>query len=191
MIKNSTFKSVLAAGVLLFALSGCGSTPTGVDPSMDDTGYGTDPTQTAPIGTDPSTSVGTNPYAGTTGTTPTTSSVPLQDLTATVTSKKNGTLFGIGTLKATIEVSNPNSVARTGTLTVTWLNGGKPGVTAAVTQQVSLGPNETQSLDFSDKSWRDDDVSVSITSDAATTGSTASYGSSYGATTPYGSTTGY
>ena len=186
MMKRSKIHTMLAALVVATALAGCGSNPSGVDPSTDDGSYVDPGTSTSPIGSDPTT--GTNPYTGIpTTTVPTTPSVPLQDMTATVTTKKNGFFLGIGSLTCTVEVSNPNSVARTGTLTVTWTNGGKSGVTAPTTQQVSLGPNETQDLNFTDKSWRDDDMTATVTSDpvSGTASTGAPLGSTYG-TSPTG-----
>lgn len=193
------------------ALTGCGASgnPAGVDdPYANDPGY-TDPSQTGGY-TDPSqtggygnttggygNNTGGSGYSGTTGGGYNTGMGG--ELTASVTKVKNGVIFGIGTCKATVEVMNPTQQSLSGTLTVTFTNGGKP-TSHVETKQVTVGPGESQTLDFSDKKWSTDNATAEITTNqsagAATGGypSTGGYGSTtggYGSTTGgYGSTTG-
>jgi hypothetical protein len=87
----------------------------------------------------------------------------LVDLTANVTTKKNGSFMGMGTFKCTVEVSNSSSVVRTGTLTVTFMNGSKPSSTAPVVKQVTIPAGGSQSFDLSDPKWSTSDVKVEIT----------------------------
>lgn len=87
----------------------------------------------------------------------------LVDLTASVTSKKNGSFLGMGTFKCTVEVSNSSSVVRSGTLTVTFMNGSKPSSTAPITKQVTIPAGGSQSFDLSDSKWSTSDVQVDVT----------------------------
>lgn len=218
MFNRKMVLNLVATAAVAVMLAGCGSNPASSDPSLDGTdpnaGYGADPSGGYGTGT----ATGTSPYGAPTGATgvgtgtspygTTTASTAMSDLTATVTTKKNGVFLGMGSYKCTIEVSNPNSVARTGTLTVQFMHGSKNGKT--ITQQVSLGPNETQDLDFKDSSWFTNGVNATITSDpaqgaasaptgygtAGATGAPGAYGApagGYGAPTGYGATgtTGY
>lgn len=86
----------------------------------------------------------------------------LVDLTASVTSKKNGSFLGAGAFKCTVEVSNSSSVVRSGTLTVTFMNGSKPSSTAPITKQVTIPAGGSQSFDLSDSKWSTDDVQVEV-----------------------------
>ncbi|MDB5099264.1 MAG: hypothetical protein JWM80_3685 [Cyanobacteria bacterium RYN_339] len=86
----------------------------------------------------------------------------LQDITATVASKKNGTLFGMGKFKCSVDVSNPSSVGRSGTLTVTFLNNGNPSKTPAEVRPLALKAGESRSYDFEDARWTTDDVEIEV-----------------------------
>jgi hypothetical protein len=86
----------------------------------------------------------------------------LVDLEASVTSKKNGSFLGMGTFKCTVSVNNSSSVVRTGTLTVTFMNGSKPSSTAPVTKQVTIPAGGSQSFDLEDKKWTTSDVKVEV-----------------------------
>ena len=199
MFKREAVLKVLAAAVVAASLTGCGGgSPAGVEEEWEDTGAGyTDPA-TGGYGTG-TTGTGTGQYGTGTGTgtgygTGTTGGygggmAMGGDLTASVVKKKNGFLFGMGKFTCTVEVSNPSSVQKTGTLTVTFKNGSKTSKTAPISQSVSLGPNETKTFDFTDKKWTTDAVDVEVTTDASSAAMPAAGG--YGAPTGgYGGTTG-
>jgi hypothetical protein len=117
------------------------------------------PAATQPVAT------GISPMAATAdagASTPAAPAETLADITASVTHKKNGVLFGMGTFKCTVEVNNPSSVGRSGTLTVTFLNNGKPSKTPAEVRPLALKAGETRSYDFEDKRWTTDDVQVEV-----------------------------
>lgn len=193
MFKREAMLKVLAAAVVAASLTGCGGgSPAGVEEDWsEDTGsYGG---TTGGTGT-----TGTGQYGGTTGGYGGTTGGATGgyggatggygggmatggDLTASVLKKKNGFLFGMGKFTCTVEVSNPSSAQKTGTLTVTFKNGSKTSKTAPVTQSVSLGPNETKTFDFTDKKWSTDAVDVEITTDASSAGAAAPMAGGYGA----------
>ena len=199
MFKRESMLKLLAVAVVAASLTGCGGgSPAGVeeDWSEDTGGYGADPYGTgtgAPATggygtTTPAYGGTTGGYGGTTGGYGGGMAMG-GDLTASVVKKKNGTLFGMGKFTCTVEVSNPSSVQRTGTLTVTFMNGSKSSKTAPITESVSLGPNETRTFDFVDKKWSTDSVNVEIVSDPAASAAPAAGG--YGGTTGgYGDATG-
>lgn len=198
MFKRESILKVLAAAVVAASLTGCGGgSPAGVEEEWEDTGY-TDPAAGGGYGTG---TTGTGQYGGTTGTGGyggTTGGyggatggygggmATGGDLTASVIKKKNGFLFGMGKFSCTVEVSNPSSVQKTGTLTVTFKNGSKTSKTAPVTQSVSLGPNETKTFDFTDKKWSTDAVDVEVTTDASSAAAPAAGGYGAPATGAYG-----
>lgn len=187
MFKSDSLMKVFAVAILAASLTGCGGgSPAGVDEDWaeEDTGYATTPTT--------GTGFGSTPNTGGYGTTPTTGQYGAGtgygtgggmavggDLTASVIKKKNGTLFGMGKFTCTIEVSNPSSVQKSGTLTVTFKNGKKTSKTAPITQSVSLSPNETKTFDFVDKKWTTDAVECEVTTDASSAGAAPMTG--YGA----------
>jgi hypothetical protein len=193
MFNSMNISKLVTAAAVAILLTGCGqSAPTGIDdPSLTDpTGGYTDPTGgmgTNPYGGSTGVGTGTNPYGGTT----TTPVADTAQLTASVTSKKNGVFLGIGKFKCTVEVTNPGTTSHSGTLTVTFKNGSKDSKTAPIQKQVTLGPNESQSFDFEDKAWSTDNVSVDVTTDAAPAAAAApmgAYGASTGAYGAYGAT---
>ena len=191
---NRKFIAKAVLGTLTLAtlgLTGCGSsTPAGIDdPYLNDPGY-TDPGYTDP-------GYGTTPAPGYTdpgyGTTPGTGVTPGlgygAELSASVIKIKNGSFMGIGKCVATVEVMNPSQQQLTGTLTVTFTNGGKPTKNIQ-TKSVTIGPGESQTFTFEDKKWSTDNATAEITTDTpVSTG--GGYNTGYGNTTGgYGNTTG-
>ena len=87
----------------------------------------------------------------------------LADITATLGTKKNGVLFGMGKFKCTVDVENPSSVPRYGTLTVTFQNGGKPAKSAPEIRHLTLVAGETRTYEFEDTRWTTDDVAIEVT----------------------------
>lgn len=188
---NRKFIAKALLGTLTLAtlgLTGCGaaSTPTGVDdPYANDPNGGsyTDPSQagggyggTTGTGGYGNTTGGSG-YSGTTGSGYNTGMGG--ELTASVTKVKNGVIFGIGTCKATVEVMNPTQQTLSGTLTVTFTNGGKP-TSHVETKQVTVGPGESQTFDFSDKKWSTDNATAEITTNQSAGAATGGYGSNGG-----------
>lgn len=116
------------------------------------------PVQTAPVAS------GVMPMAAadTEASTPAAPTGTVADITATVTAKKNGVLFGMGKFKCTVEVNNPSSMGRSGTLTVTFLNKGAPSKTEPEVRPLALKAGETKSYDFEDARWTTDDVQVEV-----------------------------
>jgi hypothetical protein len=171
MFTNDSLFKAFAVALLAASLTGCGgSSPAGVDEEWEE-----EPT---PYTSTPTTGFGNTPGTGGFGTNPTTGQYGAGtgigagpavggDLIASVIKKKNGFLFGMGKFTCTVEVTNPSSIQRTGTLTVTFKNGSKASKTAPITQSVSLGPNETKSFEFSDKAWSTDAVEAEVTTDAS------------------------
>lgn len=165
----------LSALVLAASLAGCGSSPAATDPSeldsgASDPGYGAAPA--APGGaygapaTGPAAMAGTSAYGAPTAAAAT-APANLQDLTADITTKKGGLFHKFS---CTVEVTNPNSVARTGTITVTFTHNGKPeSGSPPQTQQVSVPANGTMTYDFKDNKYHllKEDATVSITTDPA------------------------
>jgi hypothetical protein len=186
MLNRKFIAKALLGSVTLasLALAGCGAaTPASVDdPYANDPGY-TDPSQTGGY-TDPSQTggyggnTGTGGYSGTTGNTGGYNTGVTGELTASVSKIKNGVVFGIGTCKATVEVMNPTQQTLSGTLTVTFTNGGKP-TSHVETKEVTVGPGESQTFDFSDKKWSTDNATAEITTN---TPAVATTGSAYGNT---------
>lgn len=86
----------------------------------------------------------------------------LADLTATVTSQKNGSFLGMGKFKCTVQVANPSSVSRHGTLTVTFMNGSKPSATAPVVKDITLAAGASQSFDLEDTKWSTNGVRAEV-----------------------------
>lgn len=83
-------------------------------------------------------------------------------LGAFVVSTKNGTMLGMGTFAAEIEVVNPYNTPKTGTLVVVFHNGNKDSKTEPIRQAVSLAAGESQTFTFEDKKWSTDNVSVTV-----------------------------
>ena len=107
------------------------------------------------------------PLAAATAPAPAAAPAPtLENITATLGTKKNGVLFGMGKFKCTVDVSNPSSVGRSGTLTVTFLNNGKPSKTAPEVRPLALQPNETRHYEFEDKRWSTDNVQIDVVTKA-------------------------
>lgn len=170
--------SLVLAAVMAASLAGCGSrvSPTAASiassktASAQSVSTATGTTATALDATTPT--AGSSQLDATTGTTglgvtnPSATAPTLADITATVSTKKNGTILGMGTFKCTIEVSNPSSVARYGTVTATFMNGSKQSKTAPVVIPVTLKANETRSYDLSDGAWSTDDVQLEVTTKA-------------------------
>lgn len=111
---------------------------------------------------------GTN-YAGTspaTGATTTASG----ELEAEIVAEKNGSLFGMGTYKCTVEVTNPTDHRLTGTVTVTFMNKDKPSKTPPAERVVDVPANGSVTLEFEDKKWTTDSAEVEVSTDAAPPG---------------------
>jgi hypothetical protein len=145
----------------VLAVSGCGkSAATQVHASIaaeNGANAMAAPVQTAPVAT------GVMPMAAAdTGASTPAPVGTVADITATVTAKKNGVLFGLGKFKCTVEVNNPSSMGRSGTLTVTFLNKGNPSKTAPEVRPLALKAGETKSYDFEDARWTTDDVQVEV-----------------------------
>lgn len=171
-----------------FALSACGTTAPGTDPGYYDDGSYTDPAGGAG-GYYPSQPSTTNPYQP--GYPSTVTPGYGASLTATVLKVKNGKLFGMGALTATVEVANPTTQPLTGTLTVTFTNGGKASKYTE-TQTVSVGAGQTQTVDLTCKNWGVDNATAEVTTDPSTlpAGGYAQATNPYGqATNPYGQAT--
>jgi hypothetical protein len=146
MFKRETLVKTLAGSLMLatLALTGCGSNPaTQVDDpyASGDAGYSdpnyaaTTPATGAPIGTTP----------GATGSIGLGGAATGAQLQANLTVLKKG--FLLGRTKVKVDVSNPSTMALTGTLTVTFTKKGKPTSTVK-TQAVSLGAGASQSYNF-------------------------------------------
>jgi hypothetical protein len=88
----------------------------------------------------------------------------MPDLTARITTSHKAFL-SLGKFSCTVEVVNAAAVYRTGTLTINFLNGTKASKTAPIVKKVSLGPQSTQSLTFTETRWFTSSATVSITSD--------------------------
>jgi hypothetical protein len=110
------------------------------------------------------------PAYGTQGTAdPTAGTMSAQPgLTARVDKKKNGVVFGIGTFKVTVVVTNPGTVPQSGTLKVSITDKGK--VLKDFSERVTVQPGQNLSKDFEDKRWKADDATVTVTTDAADPG---------------------
>jgi hypothetical protein len=191
MMKRNVISKTLVGSLLLasLALTGCGSAAPGAieDPYLEDPGY-TDPAYgggtTTPGYTDPG-------YGGNTGGVTDPGMGYGNELTASVIKIKNGSFMGAGKCVATVEVMNPGQQQLSGTLTVTFTNKGKP--TKNVTsQQVTIGPGESQTFTFEDKKWSTDNATAEVTTDTpvATGGGYGSNTGAYGSNTGYGNTTG-
>ena len=157
--------------IVLAALAGCGTSPT--TPATDSLVATSTPIAAPPVASAlPATTPSTTPMpAGIQYGTTTDASiasapakVSLPDLTASITTAHKAFL-SLGKYSCTVEVVNPAGVYRTGTLTVTFLNGTKASKTAPIVKKVSLGPNATQSLTFTETRWLTSSATVSITSD--------------------------
>lgn len=176
MLKRNVISKTLVGSLLLasLALAGCGSAAPGAieDPYLEDPGY-TDPGYGGGV-TDPGYGGTTPGYGGVTD--------PGMgygnELTASVVKIKNGSFMGIGKCVATVEVMNPGQQQLSGTLTVTFTNGGKPTKNIK-TQQVTVGPGESQTFTFEDKKWSTDNATAEVTTD--TPAATGGYGGNTGA----------
>ena len=187
MLKKNIISKTLVGSVLLasLALAGCGSAPTMVDdPYAEDPGYSdpgyTDPGYTDPGYTDPG-------YGG--GTTPGYNDPSIgggygAELSASVIKIKNGSFLGMGKCVATVEVMNPSQQQLSGTLSVTFTNKGKPVKAGPQTQQVTIGPGESQTFTFEDKKWSTDNATAEVTTDTP-----VSTGGGYGTQPAYGQPT--
>ncbi|MDB5096083.1 MAG: hypothetical protein JWM80_504 [Cyanobacteria bacterium RYN_339] len=158
-LQNSIVKLTLVAAVA-FALTGCGNRSIAAAP-VDESLAASSATApalpvAAPLAAAPM-AAGASQMAAA-GPAPT-----LVDLEATVSTKKNGSFLGMGAFKCTVTVNNSSSVVRTGTLTVTFMNGTKPSSTAPVVKQVTIPAGGSQSFDLSDPKWTTSDVKADIT----------------------------
>lgn len=183
MKTRALFASLVASSLLL---AGCGAAQPPAAVSMPKTskatvvGTGTYEAQGVPANqVKPAATTPTGQYQGTTGgsTTSTggstvtnggsTASTPAGKLEATIVSEKNGTLFGMGKYKASVEVSNPTGQRLTGTVTIMFMNGEKESKTGPVSRPVDVPANGSITLDFEDKNWSTDAAEVEVTTDAA------------------------
>jgi hypothetical protein len=131
--------------------------------------YGASPYGTAPDGTVTPVPVASAVTPGTSASvlpsiSPSPSPSGSQGLKAEVTHIRNGLIFGLGTCKATVQITNPDTVDETGTLTVTFTQEGKP-TSHVQSQAVSLKAGATQTIVFSDKKWSIDGATAAITTD--------------------------
>jgi hypothetical protein len=183
------FRTLAAGLILAAALTGCSGSPAAADPNATDPNA-SDPnagltSPVAPGGTvgiptaGAATGYGTTPATGATG-------VQLADMTAVVASKTGGILH---TFSCVVQVTNPNSVARTGKVTVTFVHAGTPETgSPPQTQSVSVAANGTQSLTFKDNKYHllSEDATVDITSDPVQGGAVAPAYGAPGAVSPTG-----
>ena len=88
------------------------------------------------------------------------------ELSASVVKIKNGSFLGMGKCVATVEVMNSSQQQLSGTLTVTFTNKGKPTKNVK-TQQVTVGPGESQTFTFEDKKWSTDNATAEVTTDSS------------------------
>jgi hypothetical protein len=175
---NQKFNKAILGTLTLatLALTGCGSAAPGAieDPYLEDPGYAdpgyTDPGTTAPGYTDPG-------YANNPGTTAPGFAAG-GELSASVVKIKNGSFLGMGKCIATVEVMNSSQQQLSGTLTVTFTNKGKPTKNIK-TQQVTVGPGESQTFTFEDKKWSTDNATAEVTTDTPVAG--GGYGGNTGA----------
>ncbi|MDB5096282.1 MAG: hypothetical protein JWM80_703 [Cyanobacteria bacterium RYN_339] len=84
-------------------------------------------------------------------------------LSAEVVAQKNGVLFGMGTFKATVQVTNNSDTVQTGMLKVTFMNKDKPSPTDPTLQVVTIPAHVSLSFDFEDKKWSTDNVVTEVT----------------------------
>lgn len=89
------------------------------------------------------------------------------ELEAEIVSEKNGSLFGMGTYKCTVEVKNPTDHRLTGTVTLMFMNKAKPSKTEPAVRTVDVPANGTITLEFEDKKWTTDNAEVEVETDAA------------------------
>lgn len=83
-------------------------------------------------------------------------------LTAEVTAQKNGVLFGIGTFKCTVTVTNNSDAEQTGMLKVSFMNKDKPSAQDPTLQLVTIPAHGTRDFDFSDSHWSTDNVVAEV-----------------------------
>lgn len=184
-MRNRDFFASLVASSLL--LAGCGSVeqPAAVKMPKAKTsqavvaGAGTFEARGVPMPAKPATGAATGQasYQGTAGGTPPTTgtstgssgaaTTPVGQLVASIVSEKNGTLFGAGTYKASVEVTNPTDKRLTGNVTIMFMNGEKESKTGAVTRPVDVPANGSITLEFEDKKWSTDAAEVEVDTDAA------------------------
>jgi hypothetical protein len=189
MFNRKFNKAILGTLTLAtLALTGCGSAAPGAiedpyleDPAYADPGY-TDPAYgggtTTPGYTDPG--YGNNPGTTAPG------FAAGGELSASVVKIKNGSFLGMGKCVATVEVMNSSQQQLSGTLTVTFTNKGKPTKNIK-SQQVTVGPGESQTFTFEDKKWSTDNATAEVTTDTPIAGGNTG---AYGANTGYGNTAG-
>lgn len=88
-------------------------------------------------------------------------------LEAAIVSEKNGSLFGMGTYKCTVEVTNPTDHRLTGLVTVTFMNKEKPSKTEPAVRPVDVPANGAITLEFEDRKWTTDTAEVEVETNAA------------------------
>ncbi|MNY39651.1 hypothetical protein D3C86_1743450 [compost metagenome] len=95
--------------------------------------------------------------------TPAPTPAPVADafLTATVTNIKKPTL-GLGKLAATVEVSNPSTVALTGTVKVVFINNQQPSGEPQ-SRTVTIQPKGKETITFTGTSWFLDSAQAEVT----------------------------
>ncbi len=91
-------------------------------------------------------------------------------LEAAIVTEKNGSLFGMGTYKCTVEVTNPTDHRLTGNVTVTFMNKDKPSKTEPAVRPVDVPANGAITLEFEDKKWSTDNAEVEVATNAAPPG---------------------
>src|SRR5690606_2143560 len=102
------------------------------------------------------TGYGSDPYGGGYGTMPGYGTTPgygqtQQPLIAKVDEQKNGTIFGIGTFRATVTVMNPSSAPQSGTLKVSILDNGRS--IKDFTERISVPAGQSITRTYEDTRW--------------------------------------
>lgn len=151
---------LMVASALAFAVNGCGGSATLVDPAS-----ASDSSKLRTTG---------NPAPVVVAATPTPTQSPVADafLVAKITNVKKPTM-GLGKLVATVEVSNPSTVALTGTVKVSFINNEQPSGEPQ-TRSVTIQPRGRETFTFTGISWFLDSAQAEVnTLHTATTGSYA------------------
>ena len=168
--------ALLIAGTLILTLgSGCGKRVGSlVDPAEQPTAAPSE--APAPLPSDPTPQPSTPSLPSPNPTTPTNPGAQLQ---AVVASVKNGSLFGMGTLRVEVKITNPTQYSLSGEVTVSFTNGGKPSNEVA-SERVTLMPNETVTRYFENGKWTLDGATVTVKTDAPLANSGYNNGYNYG-----------
>jgi hypothetical protein len=91
-------------------------------------------------------------------------SLSIAPLVARVVKVRNGLLFGLGTCRVTVEVSNSAMQPASGNLKVTFLRGNTPAGTPII-KSISLGGGGSSLYEFEDKKWLTNTARAEIEAD--------------------------